>query len=574
MAAGAGSGKTRTVIHRLLYLLGAPVEGRTIEKPVDLDRLAAVTYTVAAAAELKRKLRTALRAAGFTDLAWRVDTARIGTIHAFCGEILREFALRRGMSPGLTVLEDGESQAFMDEAARDAVVAAVEGKEPGMGELLVRYQQATIHEAIVQLIGESDRLGRIESPALPPDEQVLIAVARRALALLQERHRERGAVDFDRMLTWTRDLLRDDGYSRRTLQRRIHTLIVDEFQDVDPVQWEIARLLGDLESGRTDTPRLLLVGDAKQSIYRFRRADITVWREAERLLETRGKILPLNESFRSTAPVLDFVAATAGALLDQPIDPAAGRQEYEIEFARLEMGNPVLQGDGPAVELISVPQLGGGVDEIRRVEAVAIARRAMELHQEGVGWKDMALLFPAWGAAAVYQDALRSNGIPTYLLLDEGFFERREVLDQLVALQAVRDPTDDLALMGFLRSPFVGVRDETLLSLAFQGTRPTGTGCGIPSRLQRTPPGEQELLRRGVSLLKRAVALRDRIGNDELLADLLEQSGYWAHLALLGERRSRRLRISASSWRWWSQAESTLGELCEGSRRSGRVGIG
>ena len=96
-----------------------------------------------------------------------------------------------------------------------------------------------------------------------------------------------GALDFDRMIVWTRDLLARDATVRRTLQRRIRTLIVDEFQDVDPAQREIAYLLGAPEEQRPETTRLMLVGDPKQSIYRFRRADVTVWRSVEQEFEER-----------------------------------------------------------------------------------------------------------------------------------------------------------------------------------------------------------------------------------------------------------------------------------------------
>ncbi|MGE0552549.1 MAG: UvrD-helicase domain-containing protein [Gemmatimonadales bacterium] len=529
VAAGAGSGKTGTVIQRLLYLLGAPAGGETIPEPVPLEKLSAITFTLSAAAELKRKLRTGLVEAGKRDLAHSVDTARIGTIHSFCGDVLREFALRRG-TLALEVLQEGPARALAEEAARDAVVAAVESGDEAAADLLVRHQQKHVHAAMLQLLDQGDRLRRLAAAELPDDETVLVRIATTALGLIEQRLRALGAVDFDRMLTWTRDLLRDDDYARRTLQRRIHTLIIDEFQDVDPVQWEIARLLGDPESGRADTPRLLLVGDPKQSIYRFRNADVATWHAVARIFAGgAGRVVPLDVNFRSTAPILDFVAATVGVLLDEPIDAAAGRQDFEVDFARLEPGTTG-QADGPAVELIATP-VCGKVDEARGFEAEAIAERAVALHEEGVAWKDMALLLPAWTEAERYQEALGRRGIPCFLLLDEGFYERREVIDQILALEAVRDPRDDLALMGFLRSPFVGVRDETLLALA-QSARPYWNG------LSEVDCPERGLLERGRALLELGVQLRDRVPIDELLSELLRRSGYWAHLALLGEARA------------------------------------
>jgi ATP-dependent helicase/nuclease subunit A len=94
VAAGAGTGKTTTVVGRILYLLGVPIEGRQIAERLELRDIAAITYTNAAAADLKRKLREKLREAGRRDEAYEIDAARIGTIHGFCGAILREFALR------------------------------------------------------------------------------------------------------------------------------------------------------------------------------------------------------------------------------------------------------------------------------------------------------------------------------------------------------------------------------------------------------------------------------------------------------------------------------------------------
>lgn len=535
VAAGAGSGKTATVVDRLLYLLGVEVAGRTVSAPVPLDRLAAITYTTAAAAELSGALRRRLREAGRRDLAAAVDGARIGTIHRFCALILREFALRRDAAPSVDVLEEGEAQAMADDAARDALLLAVEEGDNGAATLLLERDQRTVHQLLASLIAQGDRLRRFTLPHLGPSEAALVRLARRALGLLEHRLADRGAVDFDRMLAWTRDLIRDDGYARRTLQRRIHTLVVDEFQDVDPVQWELARLLGEPGSGRADTPRLLLVGDPKQSIYRFRAADVTTWRAAATdFADGGGVVVPLSENFRSTAPILDFAAATVGKLLDTPIAPEDGRQPYEIEFTRLEVGLPERQGAGPPVALIAVPAEELGADDVRRVEAEAIARRIVSLHdREGLAWRETALLFSAWTSAEIYLDALRRHGVPAYLRRETGFYARREVLDQIVALEAIRDPYDDRALLGFLRSPFVGVKDETLLAIALPGPGPYWR------RLATVSCGESALLRRGAALLERAVALRDRLPTDQLLAELLLHSGYWAHLKLRGEEKDQ-----------------------------------
>ena len=138
------------------------------------------------------------------------------------------------------------------------------------------------------------------------------------------------------MIVWTRDLLARDPTVRRTLQRRIRTLIVDEFQDVDPAQREIAYLLGAPEERRPDTTRLMLVGDPKQSIYRFRRADVTVWRGVQEDFEGRelGRVVTLEENFRSVPAIVGFVDASVGRVLDRPIREGKWA-EYEVKYQPL-----------------------------------------------------------------------------------------------------------------------------------------------------------------------------------------------------------------------------------------------
>ena len=539
VAAGAGTGKTTTVVARLLYLLGVPVGGRTVPSPLELRRLAAITFTNAAAADLQGKLRTALRDAGRRDAAYEVDTARIGTIHGFCADVLREFALRHARPPAHEVLSEGQSSALTAEAVRDGLLSALEAQSvAGLDQLLAERSVREVEQWVLALLGESDRLRTLSAnrQTLGARERALVDLAREVLALVEARLVERGAVDFDRMIVWTRDLLRDDAYTRRTLQRRLHTLVVDEFQDVDPVQKEIAYLLGEPASRRDDTTRLLLVGDPKQSIYRFRRADVTVWAAVERDFGPGGlgQVIPLVENFRSSSEILGFVDATVGTILSQPLD-GSRHQPHEVPYQSLI----AKQGRGPkgaGVELLLVPSTTeDGRDrpaaELRRLEAQAMARRARELHDTfGVGWGEMAVLLASWGALATYQTALEAVGAPTYAPKASGFWERREVLDVVVALEAIRNPRDDAALFGFLRSPMVGVTDETLLTVARQIAMPYWP------RLDSVTVSDGERLARGLELLRRHARLRDRVRTDQLIESLLDESGYVAHLALLGER--------------------------------------
>lgn len=543
VSAGAGTGKTRTVVGRVLYLLGGEVEGKRLPEParLTLNDVAAITYTEAAAADLKRKLREALREAGRRDLAAAVDTSRIGTVHAFCLGVLREFALRMDRSPGARVLDEAEGAALVAEAAKDTLLEALEaGDLEGLNELLAERSVGDVEAWAATLAQDADRLAHVSAGHLGPGERTLVALAQRVLGAVRQRLDDLGALDFDAMITLTRDLLRDNAPVRRALQRRVRCLVVDEFQDVDPVQKEIAYLLGEPAAAQPDATRLMLVGDPKQSVFRFRRADVTVWRSVEREFqrwreEGRALVVTLEENYRSAQPILGLVEATVGAVLDAPLGGAA-LAEFEVPYERI-IATKEKRTTAPCVELIAVPPDEAGkprrVDEARRLEAPAVARRARELVDAGAQPGDIAILLTTWGAMETYREALRAVGLETYALRSEGFHERREVVDLLLALEAVNDPNDDRALLGFLRSPFVGLKDETLLAIARSGHSPYWR------RLHEAVVGEQELLEWGRALLERHVRLRDRVPADELLARLLEESGYVAHLRLLGEGKRR-----------------------------------
>ena len=195
----------------------------------------------------------------------------------------------------------------------------------------------------------------------------------------------------------------------------------------------------------------MLVGDPKQSIYRFRRADVTVWRGVQEDFEDRelGRVVTLEENFRSVPAIVGFVDASVGRVLDRPIAEGAWA-EYEVKYQPLRAMRSGEGGAGgaarvddspapatPAVELITLAGVAktDAIEGCRRVEAAAIARRMRELIAAGAQYKDMAVLLTAWGSLDTYESALRAADIPTYALLAEGFYERREVLDLLLALE-------------------------------------------------------------------------------------------------------------------------------------------
>jgi superfamily I DNA/RNA helicase len=425
LEAGAGSGKTTTLVGKILHALGAEVvEGARVERPCELSEIAAITFTTAAAADLRKALRARFReyAARHPERRWRqlvyeVDRARIGTIHSFCGQLLREFALREGLDPAFGVLDAGEAADLREECARVRLYAALGRGDADASELAFQF---TPHGA-VRLVrdamdrGEAARQaaarwcdadGRARIDALqahveqlggtwrPHDAQggalaaAVLRLAGEARAAFDEALDARGALDYDALITRTRDLLARSPDVLAAARRRLAWLFIDEFQDTDPAQRDIAYALCGIRDAldardAADGPRasmaalpgrcpsLCVVGDPKQSIYGFRRADVTLWNAVARDFTALGAaVIPLDTNFRSRAPILGLVNATVGALM--PAVDDAGAPDYEVRYRPLAPARDHA-GDDRLVELLEVPEADTAParrqEEARRIAA-------------------------------------------------------------------------------------------------------------------------------------------------------------------------------------------------------------
>ncbi|HYS79940.1 MAG TPA: UvrD-helicase domain-containing protein [Anaeromyxobacteraceae bacterium] len=601
VSAGAGSGKTTCLVELCLRLLS----GEALGVPCDPAELVAITFTEKAAAELDERLRAAvaLRArvapAGSEDgRIWRarldgLDRMAIGTIHGFAGRLLREHALEAGLDPELQVLDEETAGAWRRDAARAALLAALDAGHASVQHLAASYgaggrregladavadlareratfgerdalvpapddvagalgaRQAAVAAAEALLAGRrevksatgvaamealaaalgalgEDRDGPLRAQALsraaalaeavrswrvgsseaaragkaellrtceafaPLAAEVLAASQKRAWCELvtatEARYatRKRGAraVDFDDLLVGARDLLRSDPGLLRELRSRLRALLVDEYQDVNPVQDEIFQLLS---GGGSDgaAPKLVAVGDLKQSIYRFRGADVAVFRGVIERFETRppGRVLHLAENHRSSPAVLELV----NEVFARCMQPAGGDpRPYELSFReedRLVARRP--PGDALACELLEDGE-GGSAPERRAREAIAIAARIAALaggagvavRERGDGKEeqlrrprlaDMAILFRRLTQVEEYVRALRAAGIPYRLGRGGGFYQAPEVRDLGELLQTLAAPDDALAWAAVLRSPWCGVCDGVLFALARRG---------------------------------------------------------------------------------------------------------
>ncbi|MCI0587920.1 MAG: UvrD-helicase domain-containing protein [Planctomycetes bacterium] len=323
---------------------------------------------------------------------------------------------------------------------------------------------------------EVERVGRLRriSLALAGYDPAFAADLASTLLPFAQRFREEflraGWVSFDGLLTLARGVLLRDREVRDRWKRRFRAILVDEFQDTDPVQGEIVLLLAEEEgshaaSGREARPapgKLFLVGDDKQSIYAFRGADLDACgRVRERVLEG-GARETLSTSFRSDPRILEVVNGLFGTLFV----PGPFQPDYEP----LAPG-PTEPGKGPAVEL-RLWHRGADLipaEEAARHEAESIAEEILRLRGEGRPWRSVALLFRVLTRAQVYLGALARRGIPVASEGEKFFHSCPEVLDFVNLLAAIENPDDRLALAGVLRSPLGALADRELVALAEEG---------------------------------------------------------------------------------------------------------
>ena len=300
-----------------------------------------------------------------------------------------------------------------------------------------------------------------------------------------------GALDYLDLELGAVALLRDHPAVAAGVRERFRHLMVDESQDINPVQAELIELIAGGD-GAGPRPALFLVGDARQSIYRFRGADVHRFTALQELVDSRGgPLLPLSRSFRSHDDLVSRINELFGEVFDGT----------ELDLAALPpmTGRPgEAPGNGPYLTLTQIgntaPDGARSSDHNRRrVEADAVAGEIRRLLDEGrLVWDrrddrmrparpgDLAILLRRFSNVHVFQQALDTHGVAAATPSGTGFFTRQEVLDCINLLRWLAEPQDELALGGVLRSPFFALADDTLLALRGQRGRPLRAALADP----------------------------------------------------------------------------------------------
>ncbi len=656
VTAGAGSGKTRTLVARFLARLS---EG------VPLRSIAAITFTNKAAREMRNRVRAEIRRyLDRDDLLqeerelWSahsvaLDAARIGTIHSLCQEILRAHPAEAGLDPAFGIMDEAQSSLaqarVLDEvltnalavpatamlfelhgedglrnllsrmlrqrtearaslqasplAVRAAVLARVERMlaSPDLAEGISALQEMLAAGAVsaaqaagddgavvvLSVLGAWDALARARAagqwgavldallslrsvmdlrkgrkenwkghdpkgamkairrafefdqeflernPSLHIDEQhaveyaaysELFEQAERAYAAVR---RAAGVLDFDDLESLALQLLQERTDVRARWRAELVEIMLDEFQDTNAQQRALVALLNGEDEGAAG--RLFVVGDPKQSIYRFRGADVSIFEREKVRIGECGECVDLSTSYRAHAQLIsamnDMLAPVMAAQFT-PLRPYRANAGYGLDGAPIELHLVLGSRDGALTQC-----------------ARAVAARVRDVVESTpLRWDDVAVLCRAARSFAAYENAFEQAGIPFVTSAGRGFYDRPEVRDVLTQLQCIADPADELALAGLLRSPAFGVSDAGLYRMRWNGAAKRSLTAAFQQAemiFESDDPDRAALLRAWtiVTRLRRAVG---RISVGALLQRLFDATHLPAILIRAGAQRAAR----------------------------------
>ncbi len=522
IAAGPGTGKTFTATERFCWLVG---------KGVAPDQILAVTFSDRAAEELRQRITRELLARRPDLGPQALDGAWIGTFHGVCARLLDEYAYLVGAPRELRVLDETGQRLFeqqlmarlrsgaaapfdpdsftaiavedLDDLLRSGLRFLLKLKGRGINPDLFRARALELHERHWSAGQHANGSGGPD-PARAEEEaiEVLYTVYR----AYEDALHEQGLRDFDDLILEVIGSLERVPEFRKRCRERFRYLLIDEFQDTNRIQLDVIRLLA-----ADGFANVTVVGDAKQSIYGWRDAEIDN-------IRTRfpGARLPLTHNRRSYQGILDC----ATDFIRRDPDFAS---EPELVATRGVTAAPVT--------VMMAPD--------SRTEARSVAETIRRLHSSGRALRDIAILTHSVRMLPrEFEAELRRLGIPYVTSGGSGFFDRQEIKDVVALLRLTENPMDDGALVRILQGPIVRLDDAGMYRLASRRSGKSGMrlrDCLEESRIEGFPEFQPKVASeasRLVELTDRLGLLRDALTVADILNRLLEESGYlrWAEL--------------------------------------------
>ncbi|MBD5606351.1 MAG: DUF3553 domain-containing protein [Candidatus Eremiobacteraeota bacterium] len=463
--AGAGSGKTRVLTHRIAYLLN--------EKNVFPDRILAVTFTNKAAGEMKARLEKMVGNAA-RDL-W------VGTFHATCVRMLRRDGKKIGIASNFAIMDDTDQRSIIRDVLHDL---DFDERQISPGAALAEISKAK------NALLDADKY---ESKNTSFFGERIAQVFRE----YDRRLRESNGLDFDDLIAKTIELLENDVDVRTRYQNKFRYILVDEYQDVNYAQYKLCAVLAD------EHKNLTVVGDDDQSIYSWRGSD---YKNILRFEEDfpGAKVFKLEENYRSTQTIL--------TVANEIVSLNEGRAEKKLFTNR---------SPGDAVTVYGA--------ETERAEARYVIEKIKELVREGAAYRDFLVLYRTNAQSRVFEEGFLGEGIPYRVVGGVGFYARTEIKDMMAYLRYIVNPSDAVAFRRIVNVPRRSIGQQTLASLVDAANAAgvsVGQTVFDKELLRRAVPKKQKELERFADLI---TSLRERAGDlsiSDLLVAVMEESGY------------------------------------------------
>jgi len=477
--AGAGSGKTRVLVHRIAYLIG--------EKGVDPGSILAITFTNKAAGEMRQRV----------DAMVGSDAGRIWvmTFHAFCVRVLRQFADRIGYTRSFTIYDTDDQLALIRSIY----------KEKNLSDKIAKPKSVlgTISQCKNELLRAEDYKA---DPRNPYQQQ-----AAKVFALYEQKLKENNAMDFDDLIGNAVRLLESDEDARGILNRRFRYLMVDEYQDTNGAQFKLVSLLTE------EHRNLCVVGDDDQSIYRFRGADIRNILDFEKRYKD-AEVIKLEENYRSTQTILDAANSV--------ISNNKGRKSKTLWTSN---------GKGGPIRFIRYPtsfdEASGIVRDIK--ESVAGGKRR---------YSDHAVLYRTNAMSRLIEEKMLLMNVPYRIVGGVNFYSRREIKDVMAYLKLLVNSDDDLAAARVINVPKRGIGATTLQKAAEYasdgGLTLFDAFCGA-DRIETLSKKAADKCRGFAELILKLREESKALPVSETVGKVLEETGYVAELKLEGTDESK-----------------------------------
>ncbi|MFC5747116.1 DNA helicase PcrA [Actinomadura rugatobispora] len=475
IVAGAGSGKTRVLTHRIAHLLG--------EREVHPGQILAITFTNKAAAEMKERVDALVGP--------RSRAMWVMTFHSACVRILRREAKRLGFPTGFSIYDQADAQRLM------ALVCRELDLDPK------RYPPKAFSAQVSNLKNELIDYETFKDRASTHMEQTLAE----AYEMYQARLQQAGAMDFDDLIMLTVNLLQVFPEAAEHYRRRFRHVLVDEYQDTNHAQYELVRELTAPVEG-VGAAELCVVGDADQSIYAFRGATIRNILEFERDYPDATTIL-LEQNYRSTQTIL----SAANAVIERNADRKPKKLWSD-------------QGEGPKIV--------GYVADNEHDEGAFVAQEVDRLTDDGdVRPGDVAVFYRTNAQSRVFEEVFIRVGLPYKVVGGVRFYERKEVRDLLAYLRVLANPEDTVSLRRILNVPKRGIGDRAEACVEAYASRER---ISFWQALRR-PEDVPGMATRSINAVREFVTLLDELGAAaqtltpaDLVDQVLVKSGYLAEL--------------------------------------------